>query len=111
MGISIKNAYAAQVPAANTTLYTCPALTQARILKCTVCNDTTTVATITFHKVPSGQAVGNDYLVVNAKAIGPTETYECPEMVGHVLDAGDLINGIASVATQLSVVLDVVEIV
>ena len=45
------------------------------------------------------------------KPIGNVETYECPEVVGQVLDAGDIISAIASVATQLSTVLDVVEIV
>ena len=109
--ITIKNAYAAQVPAANTTLYTCPTNTQARVLKCTVCNDTTTAQTISFHKVPSGQAVGDAYLVLNAKALGSKETYECPEVVGQVLNAGDFISGIAGGAAQMSTMVDVVEIV
>ena len=111
MSIEIKNAYMAQPAAANTTLYTCPVSTQARILKCTVTNDTTTVATISFHKVPSGGAVGDDNLILNTKSIGSKETYECPEVVGQVLDAEDLINAVASVADQLTVALDVVEVV
>lgn len=111
MPVSIKNAYVGQPGIANTTLYTCPANTSARILKCTITNDTTTVETISFHKVPSGQAVGDAYLIMNAKPIGNKETYEAPEVVGQILDAGDIINAIASAATQLTVSLDVVEIV
>uniref|UniRef100_A0A6M3IJX9 Uncharacterized protein n=1 Tax=viral metagenome TaxID=1070528 RepID=A0A6M3IJX9_9ZZZZ len=111
MGITIKNAYIGQPPAANTTLYTCPANTQARVLKCTATNDTTTAQTISFHKVPSGDAVGDDVLIMNSKAIGPKETYECPEVVGQVLDAGDLLSAIAGGANQITVSLDVVEIV
>ena len=111
MGIAIKNAYMEQPAAADTTLYTCPAGTQARVLKCTVTNDTTIVATISFNKVPSGGAVGADNLITNLKAIGSQETYECPEIVGQVLGAGDVLSAIASVADQLSVSLDVVEIV
>ena len=111
MAIALKNAYLAQVPAANTTLYTCPANTTARVLKCTVTNDTTTAQTITFHKVESGGAVGVDKLILNAKAIGNKETYECPEVVGQVLDAGDFLSGIAGGAAQLTTVVDVVEIV
>jgi len=111
MGIEIKNAYMAQPAAADTTLYTCPANTQARVLKCTVTNDTTTAVTISFNKVPSGGAVGADNLVLNLKAIGSRETYECPEVVGQVMDAGDVMSAIASVVDQLSVALDVVEIV
>ena len=101
----------AQVAAVNTTLYTCPAGTTARVLKCTVTNDTTTVVTISFNKVPSGGAVAATNLIMNLKSIGSRETYECPEVVGQVLDATDLLSAIASVADQLTVALDVVEIV
>jgi len=111
MGVTLKNVYLAQPGIADTTLYTCPANTSARVLKCTVTNDTTTVATISFNKVPSGGAVGADNLIMNLKPIGNKETYECPEIVGQVLDASDLISAIASVVDQLTVNLDVVEIV
>jgi len=109
--IELKNAYLDQVPAANTTLYTCPANTTARIIKCTVTNDTITAQTITFHKVESGGAVGDDKLILNAKSLGNKETYECPEVVGQVLDAGDIISAIAGGAAQMTTSLDVVEIV
>lgn len=111
MATTIKNAYIAQPAAANTTLYTCPTHTQARVLKCTVTNDTTTASTISFNKVPSGGSVGVTNLIMNTKAIGSQETYDCPEVVGQVLDAGDLISAIAGNADQLTVSLDVVEIV
>ena len=111
MAVTIKNAYAAQLGATDTTLYTCPTNTQARVLKCTACNDTTTVPTFDIHKVPSGGSVGDTVLIINDKALGSKETYECPEVVGQVLDAGDLISGIASGAAQVTIMLDVVEIV
>ncbi len=111
MGVSIKNAYLAQPGIAHTTHSTCPALTAARVLKCTVTNDTTTVVTISFNKVPSGGAVAATNLILNLKSIGSRETYECPEVVGQILDAADLLSAIASVADQLTVSLDVVEIV
>lgn len=111
MSVTLRNAYIAQPGVANTTLYTCPANTIARVLKCTVTNDTTTVETISFNKVPSGGAVGVDNLIMNLKPIGNIETYECPEVVGQILDAGDFLSAIASAAAQLTVSLDVVEIV
>ena len=111
MSVTLKNVYVSQPGAANTVLYTCPALTAARVLKCTVTNDTTTAATICFNKIPNGGAVGVTNLILNLKSIGNCETYECPEVVGQVLDAGDIISAIASVANQLTVSLDVVEIV
>ena len=111
MPTTLKNVYIAQPGVTDTTLYTCPANTSARVLKCTVTNDTTTVATISFNKVPSGGAVAVTNLIMNLKPIGNQETYECPEVVGQVLDAADVLSAIASIADQLTVSLDVVEIV
>lgn len=111
MPVNIKNAYMAQAGATDTTLYTTPANTAARVLKCTVTNDTTTVATISFNKVPSGGSVAVTNLIMNTKSIGSLETYECPEVVGQVLDAADVLSAIASAADQLTIALDVVEIV
>jgi len=111
MGVTLVNAYLAQPGVADTTLYTCPANTIARVLKCTVTNDTTTAVTISFNKRPAAAASGAANLIMNLKAMGSRETYECPEVVGQVLEATDLLSAIASVADQLTVNLDVVEIV
>ena len=103
----MKNGYFAQVPAADTLLYTAPALTQARVIKAVVTNDTTTVATLTIHQ---GTA-GDDTLLLNARSIGNKETYQLVELVGVVLEAGETLRGEASVATQLTLRIDVVEVV
>lgn len=107
MTVAIKNAYFAQVPAADTLLYTAPVLTQSRIIKAIVTNDTTTVATLTIHQ---GTA-GDDTLLLNARPIGNKETYQIAELEGVVIDAGDTLRGQASVATQLTLRIDVVEVV
>lgn len=109
MVIAWKNIYIAQPGIVNTTLYTCPENVEARIAKCTITNDTTTVQTISFNKVPSGEAVGDENLIMNERAIGPKETFDAFEIEGQILNAGYLINAIASVASQLTVNLDVIE--
>ena len=111
MGVTLVNAYLAQPGVADTTLYTCPANTIARVLKCTVTNDTTTAVTISFNKRPAAAASGAANLIMNLKPLGSRETYECPEVVGQVLEATDILIAVASVADQLTVNLDVVEIV
>jgi hypothetical protein len=111
MGVTLVNAYLAQPGITDTTLYTGPANTITRVVKCTVTNDTTTVATISFNKRPAAAAAGAANLIMNLRPIGSRETYECPEIVGQVLEATDLLSAIASVADQLTVNLDVVEIV
>ena len=110
MAVTLGNKYVAQPADTDTTLYTAPAGTIARVVKCTATNDTTTAVTITFHKVPTGETLGDENLILNAKDLGSKETYECPEVVGQVLDAADLISAVASVADQVTVSLDVAEI-
>jgi len=106
MSVVIKNVYLAQVPAADTLLYTAPVLTQARVLKCTVTNDTTTVTTLSVH----AGAAGDGTLILNERPIGSKETYECPEVVGQVVNASGVLRAEAGVATQLTLKVDVVEI-
>lgn len=107
--IAWKNGYIAQPGIANTTLYTCPANTEARVVKCTIANDTTTAQIISFNKVPSGGAVGDANLIMNERIIGPKETHEAFEVEGQILDTGDFISAIAGGADQLTVSLDVIE--
>ena len=107
MTVALKNAYFAQVPAADTLLYTCPANTTARVVKAVVANDTTTVATLTIHQ---GTA-GDNTLLMNTRPIGSKESYPChDELVGVVLEAGETLRGEASVAAQLTLRIEVVEI-
>ena len=86
MPIALKNVYVDQPGNTDTTLYTVPANTSARILKCTVTNDTTTVVTISFNKRPGGEAVtvtifnslprlrisSDTYLSLTNKSLGDT---------------------------------------
>ena len=111
MTTTMNSAYLDQVPAGNTTLHTNESLGRERVIKCTATNDTTTSQTITFHKVESGGAVGDDRLILNAKILGSKETYECPEVVGQVLNVDMFISAIAGGADQITVALDVVEVV
>ena len=111
MGVTLVNAYLAQPAAVDTTLYTCPANTITRVIKCTVTNDTTTAVTISFNKRPAAAAAGPANLIMNLHPLGSRETYECPEVVGQVFEATDLLSAVASVADQLTVNLDVVEVV
>lgn len=111
MSIALKGVDPVQLGATDTTVYTCPANTTARVIKCTACNDTTTVPTFDINKVPSGGSVGDDNLLINGRALGSEDTDECPEVVGQVLEAGDFISGIASGASQVTIALSVAEIV
>jgi hypothetical protein len=73
--------------AAQTTQYTAPAGTRTVIDKFTVTNATPVVADLSVNIVPSGGAVSTANVILYERAIGPGETYTCPEMVGQVMEA------------------------
>jgi hypothetical protein len=108
---TLSNEYIGQVPAVDTELYTPDTNMTGRVIKCTATNDTTTSQTISFHKVPSGGTAGDDNLILNEKLLRSKETWGCPEVVGQVLTAGMSISAIAGGADQVTVSLDVVEVI
>ncbi len=83
-----------------TTQYTAPTGTKFIIDKFTVYNRSGAAATLTINMVASGgSAAASNVKLVRSVAIG--ETYTLPEIVGHVLNAGDLISTLASAASAL----------
>ncbi|ENX08880.1 hypothetical protein [Acinetobacter variabilis] len=71
--------------------------------KVTVTNTTGAAVTFSCNLVPSGGAVGDGNAIIKDKAVATGETYVCPELVGHVLESGDAISMIASVADSLTI--------
>jgi hypothetical protein len=70
--------------------------------KATITNTDTVNHTFSVNLVqPSGTA-GNTNLIVDTRTVVPNETYNCPELVGQVLESGGFISTIASSATALT---------
>jgi len=103
MGTNLIDLYSGQPGIADTTLYTCPANTRVRIVAGTVTNDAAVAKWISFHRVPSGGAVGDANIIINSKVIGDKESYTLPEVVGHILEPGDIISSITETAATLTV--------
>ena len=91
-----------QMQATQTTQYTAPASTKTIIDKVTVTNTDTVNRTFSVNLVTSGGSAGNANLIVDDRAVVPGETYNCPELVGQVLEPGSFISTIASAATALT---------
>jgi hypothetical protein len=83
---------------AQTTQYTAPANTRALIDKLTATNTSGSTASISVNLVPSGGTAGATNLITKTKALAAGESYTFPEIVGHVLAAGDFISAVASAA-------------
>ncbi len=103
MGTNLIKLYEGQPAAANTTLYTGPTNTRVRIVAATVTNDAAAPKWISFHLVPSGGAAGDDNLILNQKVIGDKESYTLPELIGHIIEAADLLSSITETADTLTV--------
>lgn len=53
--------------------------------------------------VPNNGSVGDSNLILDARTIAPGETYLCGELVAQVLEDGDFISTLASVASSLTI--------
>lgn len=88
---------------AQTVQYTTPVGTKTIIDKFTVTNPTASVAYLSVNLINSGGSAGDDNVILDARAVAPSETYTCPELVGQVLSAGDTISTLASAASALTI--------
>jgi len=94
---AIPRAYAANSQTTQYTANNC----KAQITKFTVTNVTSSNATYAVNLVASGDTATNANRVLQTKTIAPSETYNCPELVGQVLRAGGFISTIAGTGSAL----------
>lgn len=91
-----------QAALAETTQYTAPAGTRTIIDKFTGTNTSGAVAALTVKLVPNGGAAAASNTIVSVKTLQPGECYTFPELVGHVLNPGDFLSTLASVAAAIT---------
>lgn len=103
MTVTVKNIIPRkQAENAQTTQYTATNC-KTIIDKFTVTNTSGTNATLAVNLVASAGAAGAANLVLPAKSIAPGQVYQCPELVGQTLEAGDFISTIAGTANALTI--------
>lgn len=86
---------------AQTTQYTASGV-RAIIDKFTATNYSAGAVTLSVNLVTLADTAGNQNLTVKTKTLAAGETYTFPEVVGHILGAGDFISTIASAATSIN---------
>lgn len=103
MNVIVKAIIASQqLTNANATYYTA---TNVRTIidKLTLCNTTGGAVTVTLDLVDSGGSAGVTERLLSARSINAGDTYTCPEVVGHVLNSGDTIQGLCSANTSITI--------
>lgn len=76
---------------------------KAIIDKFTITNIGVAMASLSVNLVQNGGTADASNLILDARSVAPGETYTCPELVGHSLEAGGFISTIASAATTLTI--------
>ena len=85
------------------TFYTVPASTWGIVKKATFCNDDAIPVTVTINLVPSGGSAAYGNRITKAKALAAGETWSCPDVENHVMEAGGFISMVASVTAKIGV--------
>ena len=85
-----------------TTQYTATGVTTI-IDKFTATNFSGASVTLSVNLVTKADAAGNQNLIVKTRSLSAGETYLFPEIVGHILNPGDFISTIASVANAVNI--------
>lgn len=96
MAITPKSLIASQLlTGSNATYYTA---TNVRTIidKMTIVNTSAAAIAVTIDIVDSGGTAGTSERVISARNIAAGETYTCPEVVGHILNPGDTIQGLGN---------------
>ncbi len=102
MSVTAKALFGAHFAAATDTVeYTVPAGTRTIIDKFTATNTDGSTRTVTVNIIPSGGSVGNQNIVTSAQSLTTGQSVDLPEQHNQILNAGDTISVIASVASKV----------
>ena len=103
MAVTVKPIIPAKIAeAAQTTQYTAVGVS-AIIDKFTATNYGSVAAVLSVNLVTSADSAGVANLIVQTKTLQPTETYNFPELIGHVLAPGGFISTLAGTATSINI--------
>lgn len=91
-----------QLPAALTSLYTCPSARTVLIKHAVFCNTTGGAVTVTVEIVPNGGSSGNAAMLMDAISVAAGASYVSTELDGVVLQTGDSLYANASAAASIS---------
>lgn len=82
-----------QLTTAAATLYTSPTNTRTIVGQATFTNVSATPQLLTVYIVRSGGTATDSNILVDAKPLAPSESYQCYELNGQMLNPGDFIQG------------------
>lgn len=85
----------------DTTEYTTPVSTRTIIDKFTATNTDVATRTVTVNLIPSGGSAGSQNIVTSALSLTAGQSVDLPEQHNQILNSGDIISVVASVANKI----------
>jgi hypothetical protein len=111
VAISIKSFLPAKFAENSQTSQYAPVSARAIIDKFTATNSGSAVVVFSVNIVPNGGVASASNRILSLRSIMPGETYNCPELVGHVLDNGAAISTLCDTASALIICISGREVV
>ena len=102
----------AQITAATGAIaYTSQTGVRTRITAASIVNtEAATTYTCNIYKIPSGGSAGASTKIINTRTLQAMETYPCPELIGQILEPGDVLDADASTTLKLNFIVSGVEL-
>ena len=105
MTVALKNFYQGQLTTSAVAVVTCPASTKYRVTQCNALNVTGGAVTMTLHRVASAGSPAATTQLTSAHSLAANTAYQCPEVVGIVLEAGETLQALASANTSITMAI------
>lgn len=92
MAVNLKNAKG-QLPATAGALFTVPAGETWTVRHATFVNNDNTNRTVTLYRVPASGSAAAANRLIDGKALAPSESWICAELINAVFEAGESLQG------------------
>ena len=103
MASTAKRLATGQLPNASAALYTASTSNiRAQVIAATLSNPTAGALTFSIWLVPSGSSATDATVIYDGASLAAGEVVVLDKLIGHVLNSGDAIHGVASSATSLT---------
>lgn len=99
----------AQLTTSAATYYTAGTGVRCMIKHVTFCNTSGSNVTVTAYLVPSGGSATDSNIITKTHTLIPSETWNCPDLEGHVIEDGGTLQALASANTSVNIVASGVE--
>ena len=107
MAVILIEAINAQITATSTDItYTVPTGSTFMVTAASIVNtEAATPYTCNVYKIPSGGSSGASNKIYNTRTIAAKESFSCPDLIGQIFEAGDMLEADASTTLKLNFIV------